>query len=147
MENFKRKPNTVCMVCAKPIYRRPKQIKENLIFCSGSCRGKYHTKSNTCSVCGKEIGIRNKTCSRTCSNIARAGIKYFTGQRKNKVKYVAGLKERLIQLRGSSCEICGFDTTKILVVHHVKQKAHGGSDDLENLQLICPNCHALIHWG
>lgn len=57
------------------------------------------------------------------------------------------LKEALIKIRGNVCEICTFTKTKILVVHHVIERHNGGSDQLDNLKLICPNCHAEIHYG
>jgi len=32
-----------------------------------------------------------------------------------------------------------------LVIHHIKHKALGGTDDLDNLLLMYPNCHSEIH--
>jgi 5-methylcytosine-specific restriction endonuclease McrA len=32
-----------------------------------------------------------------------------------------------------------------LQVHHVIEVAAGGTDDLENLQLLCAECHAEVH--
>lgn len=52
-----------------------------------------------------------------------------------------------METRGVVCEICKFSKTNILVVHHVIERCNGGSDNLENLKLICPNCHAEIHYG
>lgn len=77
----------------------------------------------------------------------KIGSHYKTGRPiKDVVKTQHALKLRLIELRGSCCEQCGCPKTNILNVHHKIRKADGGSDNLENLQLICPNCHAEIHY-
>lgn len=43
------------------------------------------------------------------------------------------------------CYICNYD--KSLVYHHIKHQADGGSDRVENIIRLCPNCHALVHKG
>lgn len=43
------------------------------------------------------------------------------------------------------CIVCGFD--EIVEVHHILSKYLGGSDDIENLILLCPNHHALADRG
>jgi hypothetical protein len=54
------------------------------------------------------------------------------------------LKRNLVVLRGHSCECCGlqeWNGAKIpLQVHHVNGDCINNT--LENLQLLCPNCHA-----
>lgn len=45
----------------------------------------------------------------------------------------------------NSCEICGCDISPILEFHHIKTVSDGGSNDYDNLKLICPNCHRLLH--
>lgn len=32
-----------------------------------------------------------------------------------------------------------------LEVHHIKILSHGGSDSVENVVALCPNCHKKIH--
>ena len=105
-----------------------------------SCR-----KEKPCIVCGKLIlaGANKKTCSRKCSNINRAGIKYKQNQPHDKVKSQRQLKLRLINNRGSVCEKCAYNKVEILEVHHKdRDRKH---NNLENLELICPNCHAEEH--
>lgn len=148
-----RNPNTQCAICQQGFYKRPSELKKSKTgnaYCSSACYGKSCRKTNACTVCGKEIlaSKQAKTCSRSCANVARKGIRYKQVGRptKDKVKTRSILKQRLISQRGSCCEICGFSTTQILVPHHIIRSCDGGSDDLENLILICPNCHSLIHW-
>jgi hypothetical protein len=96
-------------------------------------------------VCGKMIlgGLNKKTCSRSCSNIQRAGIKYKIGSPKDKVRSYQALKIRLLNARGKVCERCGYDKYQILQVHHKDRNRN--HNDLDNLELICPNCHYEEH--
>ena len=98
------------------------------------------------------------------SNLEKFGIdtEHFTGQRWNKgLKHVEEtskiplenilkenidyksslLKERLINagIKESKCELCGY--TENLELHHINGNHY--DNRLENLQILCPNCHAL----
>lgn len=44
-----------------------------------------------------------------------------------------------------SCIRCGLDESKILEVHHKDRDRT--NNELENLEVICPNCHKLEHAG
>ena len=58
--------------------------------------------------------------------------------------HVAFLKKHLILKRGHECEVCRgltwLDKQIPLEVHHIDGDRTNNS--LENLQLVCPNCHA-----
>ncbi|MDQ3238898.1 MAG: HNH endonuclease [bacterium] len=55
-----------------------------------------------------------------------------------------GLKMRLLIERGDTCQRCSFSNTELLIIHHVdRDRTH---NDLTNLELICPNCHAAEHY-
>lgn len=148
-----RNPNCKCSVCGKPIYRRPfeiKRTKNGLVFCGKDCYGKYCQKPHACPICGESIlaSLKKKYCSRECANRSRTGISYNRGSRKSKVVYVEGLKQRLIETNGARCQVCGYDKNiNILQVHHIKFRKFGGTDDLDNLMLLCPNCHAEKHYN
>lgn len=151
----KRNPNTKCLACEKPIYRRPKNIKSGPVFCSLQCNGASLRKPDViCSVCEAvittkrgTIGRNRKCCSRACSNKARTGIKYFQGSPNDKAKKNQNIKAELMKLRGACCENCKHSNHAILHVHHIKERSHGGTDELDNLLLLCPNCHGEVHLG
>lgn len=96
-------------------------------------------------------------------NLEKFGIdtEHFTGQRWNKgLKHVEEtskiplenilkenidyksslLKERLINagIKEFKCELCGY--TENLELHHINGNHY--DNRLENLQILCPNCHA-----
>ena len=143
---YKRNPNAKCLTCNKPIYRRPAERQKGRVFCSQNCYGKEIRKEKPCTVCGKPIlaSANKKTCSRACANKNRTGILYLGRPKKDKVKNLRGLKLRLMEIRGHMCERCGYGKTEILNVHHKdRNRSH---NELGNLELICPNCHAEEHY-
>lgn len=148
-ESYTRKPNVNCAVCNKSVYRRPIQLQasKGRAFCSMLCYGISSRKETPCAVCGIPI-LANKnagTCSRSCANKYRVGIKYKLGRpSKDKVKSQRALKIRLIDQRGTKCERCGYKKVEILHVHHRDRNRNNNA--LENLELICPNCHYEEHY-
>lgn len=148
VELYKRKPNTSCFVCKKEIYRRPSEIErnKNRVFCGITCYGKSCRKERPCSVCGKLIlaKFNKKTCSRRCSNTQRQGVHYRTGRLRDKVTSQRFLKIRLLKERGQKCERCSYKKFEILQVHHKDRNRN--NNNLENLALICPNCHYEEHF-
>ena len=47
-----------------------------------------------------------------------------------------------------NCEHCGWTPpeAKLLHAHHIVALAVGGSDTLDNVAVLCPNCHSLAHY-
>lgn len=148
MAEYKRKPNVECLVCSKATYKRPVEIERNKgrVFCSMVCYGISCRKEIPCVVCGEPIlaGLHKKTCSRSCANKHRAGIKYKLGRPRDKAKSYQVLKLKLLEQRGNVCERCGYSKREILQVHH-KDKDRS-NNNLGNLELICPNCHYEKHY-
>lgn len=56
------------------------------------------------------------------------------------------VKEILYQLYGKKCMVCERKFSK-LEGHHIVEFAKGGATNLENIGLICPNCHRELHTG
>lgn len=54
------------------------------------------------------------------------------------------VRKRLLEERGSICELCGIvdwlDKEITFEVHHLD--GDGDNNNLENLQVLCPNCHS-----
>lgn len=147
-ENYTRHPNTACIVCSKPIYRRPFEIKKNegRVFCSSACFGISNRNEKPCMICGTSIlaSLHKKTCSRRCANILRTGIKYNRKKPFDKVRRQQTLKMKLLEVRGNTCERCGYSKYEILHMHHKDRNRL--NNDMSNLELICPNCHYEEHF-
>jgi 5-methylcytosine-specific restriction endonuclease McrA len=110
------------------------------------CYGIANRKETPCIVCGSLIlaSANAKTCSRTCANKNRSGIKYTGRSPKDKVKDERAIKLRMFASKGEKCERCGYNKKEILNVHH-KDRNHG-NNAIENLELLCLNCHAEEHY-
>lgn len=62
------------------------------------------------------------------------------------------LKEAVKRIADGKCQMCGKDAPFIdkngspyLEEHHVKRLADGGTDTIDNVVAICPNCHRKVH--
>ena len=62
------------------------------------------------------------------------------------------LKKMVKRMANGICQMCGekapfYDRNNepYLEEHHVKQLAKGGSDTMDNVVAICPNCHRRVH--
>lgn len=145
MEN--RTPNCVCVICKVALYRRPFQLEKGPVFCSRECSNKRHSNlRKPCPICGivMKWGVRH--CSRTCSNKSRTGLKYGVGAPNDKVSKYQKLKTVLVNVRGAKCNRCDFNVIEVIEIHHILEQCNNGSDDPDNLELLCPNCHALHHY-
>ena len=60
------------------------------------------------------------------------------------MKSQRALKLRLLTARGRKCERCDYNKFEILQVHHKDKNRN--NNELDNLALICPNCHYEEHF-
>lgn len=144
---MKRRPNCTCAICNTPIYRRPTQINSGNVYCSQRCVGKSQQKQKVCNVCGHMYVGQKRTCSRACANTSRTGISYNGKSSHDKARKGTLLKRRLAKSRGGRCERCSENNYAILQVHHITERRNGGTNVVSNLELLCPNCHAVHHLG
>lgn len=68
-------------------------------------------------------------------------MKYF----KNRTAKEAVLKKQKIIEEKCECEICKYGFVPVLQVHHIIPVSEGGDNEQENLILLCPNCHKILH--
>lgn len=51
---------------------------------------------------------------------------------------------KILKRAGVACSICHWSEASC-DLHHIEAKAKGGSDLNDNLVVVCPNCHRVIH--
>lgn len=69
--------------------------------------------------------------------------------RKNKKKPVRLTNkqiEDIIQIRMGICEMSTCLEMNNLVVHHIKRRSDGGTNELSNLLVLCQRHHKLLHF-
>ena len=120
IKEIKKEPH-YCMACGKEL------IGYNTMFCSIECRKKFEDKQYSEYI---ERWKNGEECGHTpCFKIH---------------KYV---KRYLLEKYNNSCQECGWGkvnpyTNNVpLQIHHIDGDCTNNSE--ENLQLLCPNCHAL----
>ena len=136
---------------------KPKRkINENETFNKGK-----HKKS-ICLNCGCEYERGKNTKGKYCSNKCQVEYQYKKNIEKWKNGELPGcdkwggvspyVKRYLLDKVGCKCEICGFNIPNkytgltILQIHHIDGNCMNNKE--ENLQVLCPNHHALTeNWG
>lgn len=122
-------------------------ISENKKFCSHSCSASFNNKKrikdkNKCLNCKNEISKRQKYCSIKCQHIFVMYKKISENKASSKT-----IKRYLIDLYGDRCMECGWcEINKVtgkvpIELEHIDGDSENNS--LENVKLLCPNCHSL----
>lgn len=91
----------------------------------------------------KEKGIKDATLWNVGYRRRKlGGRKYLRGEIQ---KHKAWVRAQAIKKYGKECELCGYNMT--IDTHHVTPKYQGGQHEIDNLMVVCPNCHGLITRG
>ena len=105
-----------------------------------------------CKYCGKKIPkyLNKIYCNLTCQG---AYIKEQTleqwrnGDYNHDCKLPTSIKDYIMEKNQNKCEKCGFEGyniksgNSILQLHHID--GNSANNNESNLQLLCPNCHAM----
>ena len=116
-------------------------------------------KIKICPKCGKAFepqANRQKYCSPLCARNAETERNMPYIKMRSKIK--SKINTELLEAFDRKCAICGWGLSTDISVkkyrhsggcqfHHIIPIAQGGTNDEENLILLCPNCHALAHAG
>jgi predicted nucleic acid-binding Zn ribbon protein len=150
-EHIKFKEIKHCLNCGEEIYDLKSKIR---LFCSNSCSTIYNNikrkKEKHCLNCGKPVG--HKFCDNTCfkkykENKIFEQIEKNTFKLENKETEGKWIKRYLIHKYGEKCMKCSWSETNTFNNKIPIQLEHKDGDyknnDLNNVELLCPNCHSL----
>lgn len=163
---MRKKVQTECFKCKKVFLKDESEVKRNnklgrKIFCSLSCASNHNhpvtikQPNVECAFCKKMFYKNNSKkknsksgvyfCSRKCKDEAQKIKNGFTFLHPSHYKDGnSEYRKRALEELPNKCDICGYDKyVEILQVHHKDRNRSNGS--LENLQVLCPNCHEEEH--
>ena len=121
-------------------------------FCDNSCSAKFNNRLRnsivkTCLNCEKEIKHHRHFCTKECEFIFRKNEFYIKIEAGDTTLYEKHYKDYLIKKYGDKCMKCGWCEKNNITGNVPIQLEHidGNSDNnsLDNLKLLCPNCHSL----
>lgn len=134
-------------------------ITENRTFCSQSCGASFNNskfikritekeKYSHCLNCGvKKKNNFSKGCSKTCGSKLVINKNFKLIESGDTTLTNLQYKKYLIHIHGEKCMECGWcsinpKSNKIPIeLEHID--GHSGNNSLDNLKLLCPNCHSL----
>lgn len=142
-----------CTVC-DAVYTKQKALLNNYGTCSLQCTNiaRGVTLLCSCDHCGNSF-FRAKSkitksksgklfCCKECKNVAQTYMLEI--QPSHYGQGITRYRERGLKHYGATCARCGYSgNSTALVVHHKDRNRLNGS--LENLEVLCANCHAIEH--
>ena len=149
-----------CLFCHKSFQAPVKHINAGGgKYCSVSCAGRSRPRrirepNATCAYCSKSFWMRPSSFKNS-----KSGLFFCCREHKDTASRIGGIEAiqpdhygktdvqdyRVKALRHypAICMRCQFD--KFVIVHHKDRDR--SNNELENLEILCPNCHAIEHWS
>ena len=149
--NKHRNPNCSCFCCKKPIYRRPKQIKQHKVFCSHTCYADHNRLAEKeCKYCNQDFSPVHSSqiyCSKKCATSVKRGS-YKLGPTELvgcRTRVARNLKLLKLTFDFKNCMVDGCNYSKTYDIHRLIEGKNGGKYVIGNMFAICPNHHAEAH--
>lgn len=123
-------------------------------YCSNKCYLAARWGSDNCLICGKPNKSKSlRYCSDKCQH--QANKESEVRSKGKKAQYYKDYKAKLFDFLGNKCQLCGFDNIIALDIHHPKNQEKGWKHNQNrwvrywkerySIQLVCANCHRIIH--
>ena len=146
-----------CIVCGKELTKSTQKK-----FCSNHCSAiysnkrraerRFSTKGKTklveCIRCHKqiEVSIHSSKKSWLCEDCRKNNSPHSKDITKisSILEFSKRTAVKILKRMKAKCSLCGWDESTG-DIHHIIPKKDGGTDDMNNLIYICPNCHRVCH--
>lgn len=156
-----------CLHCNKEVFVEQKEINRGQgKFCNRSCSAKYNGTKRIkpkipnvmCAYCHKNFYL-----SPSKQHNSKSGLFFCCRDHKDAAQRIGGIKEIMPSHYGDTlkdyrclvykvagkpkiCERCGYDKHEAAIIVHHKDRDRE-NNDLDNLEVLCANCHAIEHWS
>lgn len=126
-------------------------ISDNRKFCSKSCSAIFNNKlrkvKNFCLTCDEEIDNSLKYCSHKCQHEYHKNNIFEKIENGNIILDTRYYKKYLIEKHGNKCMECNWNkvhpVTGMVPIELEHIDGNSENNSLDNLKLLCPNCHSL----
>jgi hypothetical protein len=99
-----------------------------------------------CETCGADtVGPERKTLSSAETAQVECDSKILEPNKRNRSSIPPSRRRAVLLRDGHRCRVRGCGSTRFLEVHHLKSRRDGGSNDEDNLVVLCSNCHGHLH--
>lgn len=148
----------ICKSCGKEfeVDSRTKRKK----FCNLSCSATYNNENKGSLSEEHKLNISNslkqkwdkspevfssgEKHSKTVGKATRG--KFNNKEVKSILEYSTRTVQKIMKRLDLACSNCGWDNTTC-DIHHINGRKIDDCDNHNNLSLLCPNCHRLVHEG
>lgn len=103
----------------------------NQRFCSLRCTVVWNNKHSMTEETQRSRGKKNSQGTKIPNNLLDMSSRTVT---------------KLIRRMNIGCSVCGWKDA-LCDIHHIVPRRKGGTNDNNNLTILCPNHHRLIHEG
>ena len=136
-----------CRACSNTRSHSPEQR----LKASKSLKKTYERmkrEGRACEKCGN-IYHSADSSRKLCFDCLPRTIKRAKVKRKPKSIYDISKRTiaKIFRRMALPCSCCGIfiDKSVVFDLHHIISRKNGGSDNMDNLTYICPNCHRVAH--
>lgn len=151
-----------CLNCGSLFSVPPSKQRSKHTFCTVACMREYRAETGygvrpsrlrmtrTCPTCGCTFTTYPSQdchfCSKECYGKSRKGVHVI---RKNAWGFRVRIKNVVIRRDGNVCRICGKENMKKgeSALHHITPFKIVKNFELDNLVLLCQDCHKAVHKG
>ena len=98
------------------------------------------------------VGVSDATADRLCCDADEETVVHSADTDEalsvsNRSSVIRGRLRRLVQLRDRTCRVPGCGMRARKEIHHLHHRGRGGTNELENLLLVCSYHHHRLHEG
>lgn len=153
-----------CLNCQKKFNARSQDIKRGFgKFCCQSCASIYNRaldpkpEPNTiCAFCHQDFYM-----SESKKKNSKSGLRFCCRKHKDIAQQIGGVtgmqlphyktgityyRNKTLNNKPPVCERCSYDKNiAAIIVHHIDRNRE--NNNINNLEVLCANCHAIEHWS